>query len=51
MTVRPSLALVSMSALFMTVSFAPRAEALPEAMTIVAESLAEHYGVPGDVRT
>ena len=48
MTLRPSLALISMFALFVTVSHAPRAEALPEAMTVVAKSLAEHYGVPGD---
>ncbi len=48
MTIRPSLALISMFALFVTVSLAPRAEALPEAMTVVAKSLAEHYGVPGD---
>ena len=45
---RPSLALISMFALFVTVSLAPRADALPEAMTVVAKSLAEHYGVPGD---
>jgi hypothetical protein len=48
MTVRPSLALIAMSAFFVAVSLAPRAEALPEAVTIVANSLAEHYGVPGD---
>ena len=48
MTVRPSLALIAMFALFVTVSLAPRAEALPEAMSIVAKSLAEHYGVPGN---
>ena len=48
MTIRPSLALMSMFVLFVTVSLAPRAEALPEAMTVIAKSLAEHYGVPGD---
>ncbi len=32
----------------MTAQSPPRAEALPEAMTVVAKSLAEHYGVPGD---
>jgi len=48
MTIRQSLALISMFALFVTVSFAQRVEALPEAMTVVAKSLAEHYGVPGD---
>ncbi len=50
MTIRPSLALISMFALFVA-SLAPRAEALPEAMTVVAKSLAEHYGVPGDSGT
>jgi len=48
MTIRPGLALISTFVLFVTVSLAPRAEALPEAMTVVAKSLAEHYGVPGD---
>ncbi len=47
MTIRASLALISIFALFVTLSLAPRAEALPEAMTVVAKSLAEHYGVPG----
>ncbi len=48
MTLRPRLVLIAMFALFVTVSLAPRAEGLPEAMTVVAKSLAEHYGVPGD---
>ena len=47
MTIRASLALISICALCVTLSLAPRAEALPEAMTVVATSLAEHYGVPG----
>ncbi len=47
MTIRASLALISIFALCVTLSLAPRAEALPEAMTVVATSLAEHYGVPG----
>jgi hypothetical protein len=48
MTFRPSLALIPIFVLFVSVSIAPRAEALPEAMGVVAKSLAEHYGVPGD---
>ncbi len=48
MTLRLSLALSSMFVLSVTVFLAPRAEAVPEAMTVVAKSLAEHYGVPGD---
>ena len=48
MTIRASLALISMFVLFAAVSVAPRAEALPESLTVVAKSLAEHYGVPGD---
>ena len=48
MTIRPSLAMLPVFALLISVSLAPRAEALPEAMNVVAKSLAEHYGVPGD---
>ncbi len=51
MTIRPSLALISMFALSVTVFLAPRAEGLPDAMTVVARSLAEHYGVSGDAVT
>jgi hypothetical protein len=47
-TIRQSLALISISVLLAAVSVAPRAEALPESLTVVAKSLAEHYGVPGD---
>ncbi len=42
MTLRLSLALSSMFVLSVTVFLAPRAEAVPEAMTVVAKSLAEH---------
>jgi hypothetical protein len=48
MTLRPSLAMIPVFALLVSVSLAPRAEALPEAINVVAKSLAEHYGVPGD---
>ena len=45
MTPRTHLALVPALALFATIALTPRAEALPEAVTIVAKSLATHYGV------
>jgi hypothetical protein len=40
-----------MFVLSVAVFLAPRAEAVPEAMTVVAKSLAQHYGVPGDSAT
>ena len=48
MTLRPSLIVIPAFALLVSVALAPRAEALPEAITVVAKSLAEHYGVSGD---
>jgi hypothetical protein len=51
MTFRPSLLLIPIFVLSVSVSLAPRAGALPEAMSVVANSLAEHYGVSGDAVT
>ena len=48
MTPRPSLVVIPAFALLVSVALAPRAQALPEALNVVASSLAEHYGVPGE---
>ena len=48
MTPRSSLVLIPAFALLVSVALAPRAEALPEALNVVASSLTEHYGVSGE---
>ena len=45
------LALCSALCLLVSVAFAPRAQAVPEAILAMAGPLAEHYGVPGDAVT
>jgi uncharacterized membrane protein len=51
MTPRPTALAISTLALLFGVSFAPRAQAVPEALLVVAGPLAEHYGVPADAVT
>ena len=42
---------ISTCALLLTVSLAPRANAVPETILVIARPLAEHYGVPGPAVT